>query len=156
MADLHPGKAHHPLWVRYAKVNINKVLSRGFAMVDTGDRSNSGKRKLFSLLCHGSIFLGAFVIPAAIPLIVLLLFDDAVIKETAKETLNYHFNIWLYGALTAGVVTFFTVLFFTIPLAWIVGAAFFAFHWIPPIFALLSTLEDPNKSYRYPFIWRVL
>jgi uncharacterized protein len=125
-------------------------------MVDTGDRSNSGKRKLFSLLCHGSIFLGSLVIPAAIPLIILLLFEDSVIKETAKETLNYHFNIWLYGAITAGLVTFFTALIITIPVAWVIGTAFFAFHWIPPIFGLLATVSNPNEPYRYPFIWRIL
>jgi uncharacterized protein len=125
-------------------------------MVDTGDRSNSGKRKLFSLLCHGSIFLGSLVVPAAIPFIILLLFEDSVIKETAKETLNYHFNIWLYGAITAGLVTFFTALIITIPVAWVIGLAFFAFHWIPPIFGLLATISNPNEPYRYPFIWRVL
>ncbi len=125
-------------------------------MVDTGDRSNNGKRKLFSLLCHGSIFLGFLVIPSAIPLAILLLFDDPVIKATAKETLNYHFNIWLYGAITAALVVFFTALIITIPLAWVVGGLFSIFHWIPPIFGVLATLDKPNETYRYPFIWRLL
>ncbi len=125
-------------------------------MVDTGDRSSSGKRRLFSLLCHGSIFLGSLLITSAIPLAILLLFDDPVIKATAKETLNYHFNIWLYGAITAGLVTFFTALIITIPLAWLIGLAFFLFHMVPPIFGILATLNNPNEPYRYPFIWRLL
>jgi uncharacterized protein len=125
-------------------------------MVDTGDRSSSGKRKLFSLLCHSSIFLGSLVIPSAIPFAILVLFDDPVIKETAKETLNYHFNIWLYGAISAGLATFFTALIITIPLAWIIGTVFFLFHLVPPIFGILATLNNPNESYRYPFIWRLL
>jgi uncharacterized protein len=125
-------------------------------MVDSGDRSGSGKRRLFSLLCHGSIFLGSLLITSAIPLVILLLFDDPVIKATAKETLNYHFNIWLYGAITAGLVTFFTALIITIPLAWLIGLAFFLFHLVPPIFGILATLNNPNEPYRYPFIWRLL
>ncbi|WP_310423761.1 DUF4870 domain-containing protein [Chamaesiphon sp. VAR_48_metabat_135_sub] len=125
-------------------------------MVDSGDRSSSGKRKLFSLLCHGSIFLGSLLFTSAIPLVVLLLFDDPVIKETAKETLNYHFNIWLYGAISLGLGTFFTALIITIPLAWIIGGAFTLFTLVPPIFGILATLNNPNEPYRYPFIWRLL
>jgi uncharacterized protein len=125
-------------------------------MVDSGDRSSSGKRRLFSLLCHGSIFLGSLLITSAIPLVILLLFDDPVIKATAKETLNYHFNIWLYQAITAGLVTFFTALIVTAPLAWLIGLAFFLFHLVPPIFGILATLNNPNEPYRYPFIWRLL
>jgi uncharacterized protein len=125
-------------------------------MVDTGDRSSSGKRKLFSVLCHGSIFLGSLLVTSAIPFVTLLLFDDPVIKATAKETLNYHFNIWLYGAIAAGLGTFFTALIVTIPLAWLIGLAFFLFHLVPPIFGILATLNNPNEPYRYPFIWRLL
>jgi len=125
-------------------------------MANTSDLSSSGKRKLFSLLCHGSIFLGSLLVTSAIPFVILLLFDDPVIKATAKETLNYHFNIWLYGAISAGLVTFFTLLFFTIPLAWAIGIAFFLFHLVPPIFGILAVLNNPNEPYRYPLIWRLL
>jgi uncharacterized protein len=125
-------------------------------MVDTGDRSGSGKRKLFSLLCHGSIFLGSLLVTSAIPLVILLLFDDPVIKATAKETLNYHFNIWLYGAITVGLGAFFHALIITIPLAWLMGGLFTLFTLVPPIFGILATLNNPNEPYRYPFIWRLL
>ncbi len=126
-------------------------------MVNSGDLSNSGgKRKLFSLLCHGSIFLGSLLFTSLIPLAVLLLFDDPIIKATAKETLNYHFNIWLYGAISAGLIAFFTVLIVTIPLTWAIGGALGLFTLVPPIFGILATLNDPNEPYRYPFIWRLL
>ena len=125
-------------------------------MVDSGDRSNSGKRKLFSLLCHGSIFLGSLLFTSAIPFVILLLNDDAVIKATAKETLNYHFNIWLYGAISAGLGVFLTALIITAPLAWLIGLAFFLFHLVPPIFGILAVLNNPNEPFRYPFIWRLL
>jgi uncharacterized protein len=126
-------------------------------MVNSGDLSNSsGKRKLFSLLCHGSIFLGSLLFTSLIPLAVLLLFDDPIIKATAKETLNYHFNIWLYGAISAGLIAFFTVLIITIPLTWLIGGALALFTLVPPIFGILATLNNPNEPYRYPFIWRLL
>jgi uncharacterized protein len=126
-------------------------------MVNSGDlSSSSGKRKLFSLLCHGSIFLGSLLFTSLIPLAVLLLFDDPVIKQTAKETLNYHFNIWLYGAITGALAFFFTALIITIPLAWIIGGAFTLFTLVPPIFGILATLNNPNEPYRYPFIWRLI
>jgi uncharacterized protein len=118
--------------------------------------SSPAKRTLFMLLCHGSIYLAPILVPFAIPLAVYLLFEDSVIKESAKETLNYYFNVWVYGAIAAALGVFFTALIITAPLAWIIGGAFFLFNWIPPIFAILSVLQDPNKTYRYPFIWRVL
>ena len=125
-------------------------------MVNSGDLSSSGKRKLFSLLCHGSIFLGSLLFTSLIPLAVLLLFDDPIIKATAKETLNYHFNIWLYGAITGALAFLFTALIITIPVAWIIGGIFTLFTLVPPIFGILATLNNPNEPYRYPFIWRLI
>jgi uncharacterized protein len=132
------------------------LVKRGFKMIDSGDRGSSGKRKLFSLLCHGSIFFGPLLISILVPLAVLLTFDDAVIKETAKETLNYHLNLWFYQAIVVGLGAFFTFLIITIPLAWILGTLFFLFNLIPPIFGILATLSNPNETYRYPFILRVV
>jgi uncharacterized protein len=126
-------------------------------MANSGDLGgNTGKRRLFSLVCHGSIFLGSLLVTSAIPLVILLLFDDPIIKETAKETLNYHFNIWLYTAIVGGLATFFTVLIVTIPLAWLLGGLLFLFTIVPPVFGMLATLSNPNEPYRYPFIWRLL
>jgi uncharacterized Tic20 family protein len=118
--------------------------------------ASSTTRRLFSLLCHGSIFLSSIVFPALLPLAIYLTASDEVIKESAREVLNFHLNIWVYGALTAGLIVFLTALIITIPLAWVVGIAFYLFHWVPPVFALLATLKNPDQPYRYPFIWRIL
>ncbi len=125
-------------------------------MVDSGDRSNSGKRRLFSLLCHGSIFFGPLLVSIVVPLVILVTLDDLVIKETAKETLNYHLNLWFYQAIVVGLGAFFTFLIITIPLAWILGGLFFLFNLIPPIFGILATLSNPDQTYRYPFILRLV
>jgi uncharacterized protein len=118
--------------------------------------AGSNTRRLFSLLCHGSIFLSSIVFPALLPLAIYVTSSDEVIKETARETLNFHLNIWVYGALAGALAFFFFALIVTIPVSWAIGGAFYLFHWVPPVFALLATFQNPDQPYRYPFIWRVL
>lgn len=43
------------------------------------------KRKLLSSLSHGSIFLSALVLSIGIPLVILLVSDDPVIKEMLEN-----------------------------------------------------------------------
>jgi uncharacterized Tic20 family protein len=63
------------------------------------------KRKLLSALCHGSIFFSSLVVSVAIPIAVLLVSDDPVVKESAKEAINFHINVWVYGVIV-GVLVF--------------------------------------------------
>lgn len=109
------------------------------------------KRKLLSALSHGSIFISALVISIGIPIAVLFVSDDPVVKENAKEAINFHFNIWLYGVIVA-VLSFVTIGL----LGLILGPILLIFNWVPPILAILQALNDPNKSYRYPFIFRIV
>lgn len=112
------------------------------------------KRKLLSALCHGSIFLSPLVLTAGIPLGILLLSDDPIIKENARESLNFHFNVWLYGAI-AGFIGFFWWTIIVLPLLWILGALLFL-AWLIPIFAIVKCFSTPDQPFRYPFIFRVL
>ncbi|NJL90178.1 MAG: DUF4870 domain-containing protein [Coleofasciculaceae cyanobacterium SM2_1_6] len=109
---------------------------------------DSDKRKLLSVLCHGSVFLNSLIIGAGVPLAILIVSDDPVVKTSAKESLNFHFNMWLYWAIFGA-------------LAWIlIGLPFLALvaiaNLILPIVAILSSLTKPDESYRYPFIFRIL
>jgi len=109
---------------------------------------NSDKRKLFSIASHGSIFLSQLVFSAGIPFALLFLSDDPVVKENAKEALNFHFNMWLYSILLI------------IPAALIIGLPLVALlglvQVVMPIFAILSSVTAPDQAYRYPFIFRPL
>jgi len=67
---------------------------------------DTDKRKLLSALSHGSIFFSAAVISVGVPIAVLFVSDDPIVKENAKEA-NFHFNVWLYGVII-GVVAFLT------------------------------------------------
>ncbi|MCL1463705.1 DUF4870 domain-containing protein [Argonema galeatum] len=113
---------------------------------------DSDKRKLLSLLSHGSIFFGALWVFIGVPLAVLFVSDDPVVKENAKEALNFHINIWLYEA----IITVLWLSIIGIPLALILLIPFFLFHWVLPIFAILHILGNAQEPYRYPFIFRLV
>jgi uncharacterized protein len=106
------------------------------------------KRKLLSILCHASIFLSSTFISVGIPIAILVVSDDPVVKENAKESLNFHFNVWLYLTIF-GILAW---LLIGIPLLFIALLA----SWIMPILAIIKVLEDPAKSFRYPFIFRLV
>ena len=106
------------------------------------------KRKLLSALCHGSIFFSATVISIAIPVAILYVSDDLVIQANAKEALNFHFNMWIYGVIS-GILTFVLIGFVLLA---ILGIAMV----VMPIIAIVQVLSNPEKSYRYPFIFHWL
>ncbi len=109
---------------------------------------DSDKRKILSIASHASIFLSQLVFSAGIPFAILLLSDDPVTKENAREALNFHFNMWLYSVLLI------------IPAALIIGLPLVALlglvQVIMPIFAILSSVTAPDSAFRYPFIFRPL
>lgn len=113
---------------------------------------DSDKRKLLSSLCHGSIFFGSLWVFIGVPLAILLISDDPVVKDNAKESLNFHFNVWLYEV----IIGILWISIIGIPLALILIPFFFLFHWILPVLAILKVFNAPETVYRYPFIFRIL
>jgi hypothetical protein len=109
------------------------------------------KRKLLSILSHASIFLSATVVSIGIPLAIYFVSDDDVVKDNAKECLNFHFNVWLYGIII-GVLSFFTLGL----LGFILGPILLLVSIIMPILALIQVSNEPAIAFRYPFIWRLL
>lgn len=113
---------------------------------------NSDQRKLLSALCHGSIFLSSLLVSIGIPVAILLISEDAIVKENAREAINFHINLYLYAAL-AGVLA---VTVIGIPIAIVLGIALFAASFVMPILAIVSVLGSFDRPYRYPFIWRLV
>ena len=112
---------------------------------------DSDKRKLLSLLCHGAIFFSTLGLSIGVPIAVLLVSDDPVVKENATEAINFHFNVWLYTTII-GVLTFLTLGlagFVLIPIGYLL-------HWGLTIMAIIHVLQTPNEAYRYPFIFRIV
>ncbi len=112
---------------------------------------DADQRKLLSALAHGSIFFSAALVSVGIPIAIMLVSSDPVVKENAKEAINFHFNVWLYGAIV------FVLSIFTLGLlGWILGPILFLFHWGLAAFAIYQTLTNFDVAFRYPFIFRVL
>ncbi len=113
---------------------------------------NSDQRKLLSALCHGSIFLSSLLVSIGIPVAILLISEDEIVKGNAREAINFHINLYLYAAL-AGVLAI-TVI--GLPIAIVLGVALVAASFVMPILAIVSVLGDFDRPYRYPFIWRLV
>jgi|SRR5579883_577647 uncharacterized Tic20 family protein len=111
---------------------------------------DTDKRKLLSALCHGAIFFSTAFVSVGIPIALLLVSEDPVVKENAKEAINFHFNVWVWGAVIA--VLIFISFGLLIPLA----ALGYLLHWGLTIWAIVSILSDPDKPFRYPFIFRLI
>lgn len=118
---------------------------------------DSDKRKLLSSLSHGAIFFSTALFSIGIPIVINLLSDDPVVKSNAKESINFHFNVWFWATIIGvplGVLSWLTfgiggILFFPIV------ALGFALHWGLTIWAILHCLSQPDQPFRYPFTFRI-
>jgi uncharacterized protein len=113
--------------------------------------SSLDKKKLLSALAHGSAFISVLVLSIGIPIAILTVSEDTVIKDNAKEAINFHLNIWLIGAII-GVMSF-----FSFGLAgFVLGPIWLVTHWGLSIWAIVQCLQTPDRVFRYPFIFRVV
>jgi uncharacterized Tic20 family protein len=118
---------------------------------------DSDKRKLLSSLCHGAIFFSTALFSIGVPIVINIISDDPVVKSNAKESINFHFNVWLWATVIGvpiAILSFITfgiggILFFP------VIALGFLLHWGLTILALLHCFSQPDVPFRYPFIFRV-
>ncbi|NHC33476.1 DUF4870 domain-containing protein [Scytonema millei] len=108
------------------------------------------KRKLLSAISHGAIFFSTTLVSVGIPIAVLFVSDDPIVKENAKEAINFHFNVWFWGIIILVLMTISFGLLF--PLA---GLGYLI-HWGLTILAIVQVFNDPDKPFRYPFIARLL
>ena len=112
---------------------------------------SSDKQKLLSAAAHGSVFISALFVSIGIPIAILYVSDDAVVKENAKEAINFHLNVWLVGAIIA------TLSFLTFGLlGFILGPIWLLIHWGLSTWAIIQCLQTPEKPFVYPFIFRLL
>lgn len=110
--------------------------------------SDLNQVKLLSALCHGAIFFSATLLSVGIPLVILFTTDDSVVKANARESLNFHINLYIYA------IIFSFLIFLVIGIPLLVGLGIVSF--ILPIMALVKILDDPSQPYRYPFIFRLI
>ncbi|MBD2429718.1 MULTISPECIES: DUF4870 domain-containing protein [Fischerella] len=106
------------------------------------------QRKLLSALSHGAIFFSSLIVSIGIPIAILFISNDPIVKENAKESLNFHINLYIYGNIFGLLSIILIGVPFLIGL-WIVSL-------IMPIIAIVRVLSEPNLSYRYPLIFRLV
>ena len=119
---------------------------------------NRDKRRLLSCLCHGAIFFSTAFLSIAVPIAINIVSDDPYIKTSAKESINFHLNVWFWATVIGiplGIISWITfglggILFFP------VVAFGFLLHWGLTIWALLHCLGNSEEPLRYPFIFRLL
>jgi uncharacterized protein len=120
--------------------------------------SDAGKRKLLSILSHGSIFISLSLVGVGIPIAISVLSDDVIVKENAKEAINFHLNVWFWGAVLGGIYGVLSFISFGLLglVLWPLLVAGFLLHWGMTIWAISHCLGEPNQPFRYPFIFRLL
>lgn len=115
---------------------------------------DTDSRRFLSALCHGSIFLSGLVLSIAVPFTILFVSKDPVVKQNAKEAINLHFNVWLYLLIITPLV--WVLVWVTLGLSEILYGVWLVLHWGLTIWALFNVLSNPDKPFRYPFIFRLL
>lgn len=106
------------------------------------------QRKLLATLCHGSIFFSSTFVSVIIPLVILSVTKDSVVKQNAKEAVNFYINLYIYAT-----IRFFLIfVLIGVPLLIMLGLV----SLIMPIIAILQVLSEPEKPYRYPLIFRLV
>lgn len=109
--------------------------------------SESGNRKILSAVSHGAIFFSTFVLSIGVPIAIYIISNDAVVKDSARESINFHFNVWLYS-IVFGFLTLLLIGWPLLGILWIVQL-------VLPIMAIIHSFKQPNTVFRYPFIFRL-
>lgn len=104
------------------------------------------KQKLLRSICHASALASPTLVVLGVPIAVLFVSDDPLVKDSAKEALNFVISLYLWSVLFGALM--FTLI--GIPAAILGFFALWAGSTIFPILAIASVCADPEKQYRYP------
>lgn len=113
--------------------------------------SDLDKRKLLSAGCHASIFISALIASIGIPVAIWFVSEDEIVKENATEAINFHLNVWAIGI----VITVLSVITFGL-LGLILAPIWLVYHWGLSIWAIVHALNNSDRAFRYPFIFRLI
>jgi uncharacterized protein len=108
---------------------------------------DTGTRKILSAVSHGSIFFNTLILSIGIPIAILLISKDTLIKESAKESINFHLNMWFWWTV-AGILVWLLV---GIPLLFVLGIV----NFIMPVIGIFYSITKPDVVFRYPLILRL-
>ncbi|ERT04303.1 tic20-like family protein [Lyngbya aestuarii BL J] len=132
--------------------------------------NEENKRILLSILCHGSIFFSCSIVSVAIPLAILYIFKDRVVRANAKEALNFHLTVFIW-VIIAGIFILSLIMLYIgltlVPLIGLLGRIMLYIGlillllfnlriFIMPIIGIVAVMNEPSVPYRYPGIFRLI
>lgn len=122
-------------------------------------RSRRFRRRLLAVGCHGAAICSIALVPLLLPLGILFLVKDNVIRRNAKESLNLYIWLWTWW-IAIGLTALightlipgakFLAIFPTLAIALALLGVILA------IMALAHCWKKPSKPYFYPIAWRLL
>jgi uncharacterized protein len=133
------------------------------------------QRQLLSALSHGSIFFGSLILPIVIPIVILIVFDDPIVKKNAKQAINFSINILIcflllilcyliyffffkidqsFFLISVNSTLLFGILNILASIVLLITFFVFIISFLLPIIAVFKILNDPNYIYRYPLFFR--
>lgn len=110
---------------------------------------DTDKRKLLSALSHGSLLLNISVVPLFVPIIILLVTDDPIVRGNAKEAINFTINLFICAVISLILILVEGIGFLLLILLGIIS-------FIMPLIATIYAVKNTHKPYRYPLIWHIL
>jgi uncharacterized protein len=114
---------------------------------------SNDKRKVLSMVAHASALFSWSLIWLGVPLALIALVDDEVVKANACEALNYGIAGFIFVAvfIAFAFVTFGLGLFLLIPLIPILVLMTFL-----PVIGMVKVAMDPESVYYYPLVPRMI
>jgi hypothetical protein len=132
------------------------------------------QRQLLSALSHGSVFLGSLILPIVIPIVILIVFDNPIVKKNAKQAINFSINILIcflllilcyliyffffkinpFYLISVNSPLLFRILNILVIIILLITLFLFTISFLLPIIAVFKILNDPNCIYRYPLFFR--
>lgn len=113
---------------------------------------NTRWRKLLRVICHAAALTSSSVFVIGAPILVLILSEDRLVKDSAKEAINYSITVLL---IACGLLLMCLTLI-GIPFAVIGYGVLAVASTILPLVAIVSVCVDPDKPFRYPCILRLI
>ncbi|MBE9030929.1 DUF4870 domain-containing protein [filamentous cyanobacterium LEGE 11480] len=112
------------------------------------------KRRLLSTISHVAIFFSWTFASIGVPLSILFISDDPVVKANAKESINFHLSVWIMGAVAAVLLAIPSFLTLGL-LGWLAGGIGFLWVSTMTVLAVMNALANPDEPFRYPLILHI-
>jgi len=110
--------------------------------------SDPKQSQTLSVVAHVSALFSSVWVSVLVPILLLLMSEDEVVKANARQSLNFQINIiiWSIVSLILCLVVVGFVLLFVVAAASI----------IMPIIATIKCASNPGTVYRYPLCFPIL